>query len=97
MNSSVINIKTNPETKIKAKEIADELGFSLSSLINAYLKQLIKTKSVSFSVSDELPTEYLLTVLKESKEDINKGKVSPQFDNADDAITWLNRSTSNES
>lgn len=97
MNSSVINVKTSPETKEKAKEVADELGFSLSSLVNAYLKQLIKTKSVSFSVSDELPTENLLTMLKESKEDIRKGRVSPQFDNTDKAIAWLNNSTKNES
>lgn len=89
MNSAVINIKTNPQIKKSAQKIADELGFSLSSLINAYLRQLIKTKTVTFSALDEEPTDYLLTSLKESQEDIKSGRISPSFDNAKDAITWL--------
>ena len=48
MNTAVINIKTNPSTKIKAQEIARELGFSLSALINGYLKHLVKTKNCTF-------------------------------------------------
>lgn len=90
MNTAVINIKTNPTVKTKAQEIAKELGFSLSSLVNAYLKQLIKTKTVYFSALEEEPTEYLLRALKESQEDIKADRVSPAFDNAEDAIAWLN-------
>ena|SRR5579884_2096664 len=89
MNTAVINVKTTPETKKKAHQVAEELGFSLSSLVNAFLKQLIKTKSVSFSASDEEPTEYLIQALKESQEDVEKGRVSPAFDNAKDARAWL--------
>ena len=69
MNTAVINIKTQPETKIKAQTIAKELGLNLSSIINAYLTQLIKTKTVAFSVSEE-PTKYLLDMLRKSKKDI---------------------------
>lgn len=89
MNSAVINVKVNPELKVQAQNLAEELGFSLSSLINACLKQMIRTKTVSFKVSEE-PTDYLLKALKASKEDIKKGRVSPSFDNAKDAIKWLN-------
>lgn len=88
MNSSVINIKTNPETKKQAQAIAEELGFSLSSVINAFLKQLIRTRSVSFNIQEE-PTEYLLNALEESRRDIEAGRVSPTFDSAEDAIAWL--------
>ncbi len=96
MNTAVINIKTNPEIKAQAKQVAEELGFNLSSLINAYLRQLVKTKTVNFSVSDEVPTEYLLNMLKESEEDIKKGRVSPFFSNADDAIDWLKKNKIHE-
>ncbi len=89
MNTAVINIKTDPKLKIEAQKVAGELGFSLSSLVNAYLKQLVKTKTVKFSL-DEQPSEYLLKSLKESEEDIKAGRVSPSFDNAEDMITWLN-------
>jgi len=47
MNTAVINIKTQPEVKAKAQEIAKEIGVSLSSLLNAYLKQFIKTNGVT--------------------------------------------------
>lgn len=89
MNTASILIKTEPQVKAKAQKTAKELGFSLSSLINAYLRQLIKTKTVIFSADDEEPAQYLLDSLKESKEDIKVGRVSPAFGNADDAISWL--------
>ncbi|MBI2621737.1 MAG: type II toxin-antitoxin system RelB/DinJ family antitoxin [Candidatus Levybacteria bacterium] len=89
MNTAVINIKTNPETKVKAQAVAKELGFSLSALINGYLKHLVKTKAVHFT-TDEKPTKYLIDAIKESKKDIKAGRVSPGFDNAEDALKWLN-------
>jgi len=91
MNTAVINIKTNPEIKAQAKVVADELGFSLSSLINAFLKQLVKTKTVVFSATSEEPTAYFLSLLIKSQEDIKSKKLSPTFTNAEDAIRWLKK------
>ncbi len=90
MNTAVINIKVDEKLKKNAMEIADELGFSLSSLLNAYLKHFTRTKEVNFSLPQEQPTQYLLDALQESKEDIKAGRVSPGFTNANDAISWLN-------
>ena len=90
MNTSVITVKTPPDLKDKAQEVAKNLGFSLSSLVNAYLRQLVKTKTVHFSAIEE-PTQYLLDSLKESQEDIKAGRLSPSFSNAEDAIDWLNK------
>ena len=87
MNTSVITVKTPLEVKTKAQEVAKELGFSLSSLVNAYLRQLVKTKTVHFSLPEE-PTPFLLNSLKESKEDIKAGKVM-SFDNPEDAVTYV--------
>ena len=87
MKTAVINIKTDIKTKNQAKKVAEELGFSLSSLANAYFRTLIKTKEVHFSVNpEEEPSEYMIQALKEAEED---RKMSPAFDNAKDAITWL--------
>lgn len=91
MYTAVINVKTHPEIKSQAKKIAEELGFSLSSLVNAYLKQLIKTKTVMFSTSSEIPSDYMIKMLKQSEKEIKEGKVSPRFSNAKDAIAWLNK------
>lgn len=91
MNSAVVNVKVEPEIKEQAQKVAEELGFSLSAVIKAYLKELIRTKTVSFTAREE-PTDYLLNALKESEKDIKAGRVSPTFDNAEDAINWLNDS-----
>lgn len=91
MNTAVINIRTDFGLKSAAQKVAEELGFSISSLVNAYLKQLVKTKTVHFSEAEE-PSDYLIKLMKEAEEDRRAGRVSPSFDNAKDAIRWLGSS-----
>lgn len=90
MNTAVINIKVEPTVKRQAHLVADELGFSLSSLIHAFLKNLIKTKAVTFSASkkEEL-SDYAVKALRESLDDYKNGRCE-SFTNAADAIKWLN-------
>ena len=70
---TIINIKTEPEVKESAQNLAAELGLSLSAILNGYLKQFIRSRSVYFSteyqMSDEL--EELLDVVEE---DIKHGR-----------------------
>lgn len=89
MNTAVINIKTQPETKAKAQEIAKQIGVSLSSLLNAYLKQFIKTKRVTFSKDEEIPNAHTLKVLKKAEENYKKGNTSPAFKTGEEAVRWL--------
>lgn len=88
MNTAVINIKVEPTIKKKAQKVVEELGLSLSGVINGYLRHLVKTKTVHFSLNEQ-PSEYMIKALKESEKDIKNGFVSPSFDNAEDAIAWL--------
>lgn len=90
MNTAVINIKTEEKTKKQAQEVARDLGLSLSTLINAYLKEIIKTKRVEFSL-DEKPSPYLIKILKNAERNLKAGKGSPVFDNAKDAISYLHK------
>ena len=92
MKNAVINIKTNALTKKRAKKVAEELGLSLSSVINGFLNTLIKNRSVSFDVNPkEEPSEYMLQALAESREDVRKGRVSPRFSNNEEATAWLKK------
>lgn len=50
MQTVVINFKTEPVVKKRAQAVARELGFSLSSLLNAFLRQLIRDKTVNFEI-----------------------------------------------
>lgn len=88
MNTAVINIKVEPTIKKKAQKVVEELGLSLSGVINGYLRHLVKTKTVHFSLNEQ-PSEYMIKSLEEAGEDIKAGRVSPTFNNAKDAISWL--------
>lgn len=89
MNTAVINIKTQLSVKKQAQQIVEDLGLTLSSAINAFLKDLIRNKTINFSLN-ETPSKYLIEQLKRSQEDIKKGRISPTFSNAKDAVKWLN-------
>lgn len=89
MNTAVINVRVEPTTKRQAKKIADELGLSLSSLIHGFLKNVIRTKSVTFSLSEE-PSEYLIQSLKESQADIKAGRVI-SFKTWEEEHSYLNK------
>jgi len=91
MNTAVIITKTEPEVKKKAQKLAKDIGISLSSLINAYLKQIIKTKTVSFSASDEEPSEYLKSVIRQAEENYKRGRTSPAFKTGEEAVKWLEK------
>jgi len=91
MNTAVINIKTQPEVKAKAQEIAKAIGVSLSSLLNAYLKQFIKTKTVTFSADDEIPNKHTLALMKQAEKDYKKGNTSPAFKTGEEAVAWLEK------
>lgn len=91
MQTTVINVKTNPKTKKEAQKLAADLGLSLSALINGLLTQVVRTKTVTFSVSEE-PSEYMIQALKESAEDIKNGRVT-SFENPEDALKFLDSLT----
>ncbi|MBI5798723.1 MAG: type II toxin-antitoxin system RelB/DinJ family antitoxin [Candidatus Yonathbacteria bacterium] len=80
MKTAVLNIKIDPKVKNEAQKVADELGFTLSAIINASLKNLARNKAVSFSVLE--PSPRLKRSLRSSDADYAKGKnsVGPFYD-----------------
>ncbi len=86
--STIINVKTDPKVKSTAQKIASELGLSLSSVINAYLREFIRTKTIRVSL--ETPSEKLKQAISEAKEELERGKVV-SFDQAKDAIDYLDQ------
>lgn len=86
-NTAVIQIRTNPKLKKQAQDVADELGFSLSSLIKAFLKNVTKTKSVTFT-TEEHPSPWLVKQIGEAQEDI-KNNDYHSFKNNKDAMKFL--------
>ena len=74
MNQAVINVKIDPKVKIQAQKVAADLGLSLSGLLNAYLRNVIRTKEVCFSLNKpEIPSARLIRSIKKAEEDWKKG------------------------
>ena len=94
MNTAVVNVKVDPRVKKEAQRIAKDLGISLSGVINGFLKHLVRTKTVHFSLSEE-PSDYLINSLTESRKDIKAGRVV-SFDDPDKALAFLDKMIANE-
>ncbi|MDO8593722.1 MAG: hypothetical protein Q7R59_02410 [bacterium] len=93
MKTAMINIKTETRVKEQAQELAEELGFSLSALVTASLKQFVRTREVQFSALPRM-TSYLEGVIKEVEKDIKtKKNLSPAFTNAREASAYLRKLT----
>lgn len=55
---TTINIKTEKEIKENAQKIAKEMGISLSDVINASLRNFIRTREVYFSAVPRMTPEF---------------------------------------
>jgi addiction module RelB/DinJ family antitoxin len=86
---TVINIKADKAVKERAQEIAERMGIPLSTVINAFLRQFIRTEEVTFSAA------YTMTPKLEAElREINKHRVPGKdvfgpFNTAEEAIKWL--------
>lgn len=88
---TVINIKTDRDTKETAKKVAGELGLTLSAVINVYLRQFIRTREFNFSLAYTMTPE-LEKVIEEAEKDLATGEnISPEFSTAEEAISWLRK------
>jgi addiction module RelB/DinJ family antitoxin len=94
MNTTTIHIKTEVKTRDEAKKVAEEFGFTLTSLVNALLKQIAREKRISLNL-EEKPNKYMIESLKESEEDVKAGRVI-SFESPRDALDYLRREIEDE-
>lgn len=71
---TLLTIKTDKTIKAMAQSVAEEIGVPLSTVINAFLKQFVRDREVSFSASYN-PSPYLRKVIEESDKELAEGKV----------------------
>lgn len=86
---TVINIKTDKEVKENAQKVAEELGLTLSAVVNASLKQFVRTREVYFSALPKMTLD-LEKLVYQTRQDYEKEKnISPVFISAKDALDYL--------
>lgn len=89
MNKTIINIKTDPETKEQIQEFAAELGVPVSVIMNAQIKQMLRDRKIVLSTELE-PTPYLVKIMEQVEKDLKAGRnMSPGFSSAKEAINYL--------
>ena len=83
--SSTITVRVEDKTKQQANAIFKEVGIDMSTAINVYLKQVIRSNGIPFPVSMDVPNEVTLRAI----EDAEKGKMAT-FSSIDALMEDLN-------
>ncbi len=86
----MINIRADRETKKRAQMVARGLGMPLSTVINAYLNQFIRTKEVHFYLEGELKPSVKKRLDFLQKEAFMGKNLSPTFHNVREMNAHLN-------
>jgi addiction module RelB/DinJ family antitoxin len=89
MNSGVINVRIDPKLKQAAKRVAGDLGLDISGVVNGFLREFVRSKTVNFSMSEE-PSEYLVKAIREAEEERKRGDYY-SFTNIDEAVAFLDK------
>jgi len=91
MNTAILNIKTDPDTKQQLKAFAAQVGLPVSALMNAQIKQMLRDGRVEFSTTLK-PTPYLEAIIKEAETDYKAGRnIHGPFDTAEEMIADLEK------
>lgn len=90
MPTTVINIKTDVTLKRDAKIVAEDLGLPLGTIINSYLRELVRERRVVFSTPPAV-NKKTARLLEEIDRDAREGKNADGPFSYDEAIGYLNR------
>lgn len=86
---TVIHVKSDQEVKENAQRLARELGLTLSDVINASLRNFLRTREVYFSSVPRMTPE-LEKLLDKVEEDIkNKRNIVGPFSTAEEMDRYL--------
>lgn len=69
---TLLTIKTDKSIKAMAQSVAEEIGVPLSTVINAFLKQFVRDREVSFSASYN-PSPYLRKMIAQVEKEYSEG------------------------
>ena len=88
---TTMHIKVDKDIKEKSAKIAHNLGLSLSTIVNASLRNFIKTETFSVSTAEKM-TPYMESWLKEIEQDRKTGKnFSEPFEATEELMAHLEK------
>jgi len=90
MAKAIINIKTDKEVKANVQKLAEELGISLSDVINVSLRNFIRTREVRISSVPQMTPELERLIGKARADFKNKKNIIGPFSTASEMDVYLN-------
>ena len=88
--NTVISVRIDKDIKDSAQEVANGTGIKLSTLISAFLRQVAATRRIEF-YAPEVMTPKLDNLIAEVEAELQVGKISRKFTNADDLLQDLKK------
>ena len=88
--NTVISVKVDKEIKEQAQEVAKSVGIPLSTLINAYLRQLVVTRRVDFFAPEQMTPE-MEKIIAEAEAEIAAGEVCGPYATEDEFVEALRK------
>ena len=87
MKTAAISVKIDPKVKKEAQRVAKELGFSLSDIVNASLRNLAREKTVSYTLLE--PSPMLKHIIRQARKERSRGDFFGPFNNVIEAEKFL--------
>ena len=67
-NMTNINIRTNRDVKAAAEKIFEELGLNMSTAVNIFLRQSIRSGGIPFELKLDVPNETTVAAIAEGRQ-----------------------------
>ncbi len=73
----MLNVKTDKEVKEGVQEFAREIGMPVSTIINAYLREILRTREIRFSAPPRMTPKLEKTIAVAERDYKAKKNLSP--------------------
>ncbi len=83
--SSTITVRVDENVKKQAGNVFKNVGMDMSTAINVFLKQVIRSNGIPFPISADIPNEVTMKAIK----DAEKGKMA-SFSSIEELMEDLN-------
>ena len=86
--NTVISVKINKDVKESAQAVAKSAGLTLSTLVNAYLRQVVATRRIEL-FAPEAMTPHLENLIAEVEAELQAGEASKVFNTTESFLADL--------
>ncbi len=90
MDNAVLQIRISNKLKKDSMIVAENLGFTTSTLIKLFLAHVVKKRKIPFEI-EEIPNTKTIKLMKQAELDYKNGNTY-SFDDMEDAIDFLKKS-----